>query len=144
MFLFLFHYLPPNTAHIPNMADEPTYTLPEFIGKFSQIRAADPQHNSPHPDFLAARFGLTGQAPNGPTCHIDALRGRLIPETPSPMIRRDFDSVIGFTDIIPVSSDLQYYPNPAPARSLNKSIHIEIEFQVSETVCERANTSKHC
>lgn len=126
------------------MADEPSFTIAEFIGRFSHIRAAEPQHNSPNPDFLAARFGLTGQLPNGPTTHIDALRGRLNEQTPSPLIRRDFDSVIGLTDDIPITNDLQYYPSPAPSRSLNKSIHIQFEFQVSETVCMPSNTWNQC
>lgn len=121
------------------MARAPTVedlTLTTFLNKFRNYRAMDPVENQPEPDMIAARYALTGLSQNGRrVAGINTVRDKLGPQaTTLPFIRRDFDSLIGFSADIPVSKDITYFPNPTLTRTLNKSVHVKYTYNVGEEV----------
>jgi len=110
-------------------------TLTNFLNKFRDYRARDPVDNHPEPDMIAARYALTGLSPNRRfVAGINTARDKLGPHGPLPFIRRDFDSLIGFSADIPVLNDVTYFPNPPLTRTLKKSVHVEYSYCVGEDV----------
>lgn len=117
----------------PNVDD---LTLTAFLNKFRNYRAMDPVENQPKPDMIAARYALTGLSQNGRhVAGINTVRDKLGPRaTTLPFIRRDFDSLIGFSADIPVSKDVTYFPNPTLTRTLSKSVYVKYTYNVGEEV----------
>jgi len=119
--------IPPARAVVPpNVQD---ITLTNFLNKFRRYRQMDPADNQPEPDMIAARYALTGLSQDSRTvAGINTIRDKLAPEGTLPFIRRDFDSLIGFSADVPVSKDVTYFPNPTLTRTLNKSVYVKYTY----------------
>jgi len=110
-------------------------TLTNFLNKFRDYRAMDPVDNQPDPDMIAARYALTGLSRDRRiVAGINTIRDKLGPQGTLPFIRRDFDSLIGFSADIPVSNDVTYFPNPTLTRTLNKSVYVKYTYNDGEEV----------
>jgi len=122
--------LPRALAHIVE-----DLTLTNFLNKFRDYRARDPVDNHPEPDMIAARYALTGLSRNRQVvAGINTTRDKLGRHGPLPFIRRDFDSLIGFSADIPVLNDVTYFPNPPLTRTLKKSVHVKYTYYNGEDV----------
>jgi hypothetical protein len=110
-------------------------TLVEYMNHFGSLRTRDAVQDSPTPDLLAARFGLTGITSDdsflaGITTTPDLLAGsRYVPH-----IRRDLDSVLGYSSDIPVLDAINYYPYPNLGRTLEKRLHLMYSVEVNHEV----------
>jgi hypothetical protein len=106
-------------------------TITQFLTQYGQYSESE------NP-FYAARFALTGRTPcNTSYSVINTIRDKLgnMANSP-PFIRRDFDSLIGFTRRLPILSALSYYPNPDLSRTLAQSIHVKYTVEtVNREVC---------
>ena len=110
-------------------------TLTNFLNKFCEYRTREPVDNHPEPDMIAARYALTGLSRDRRVvAGINTVRDKLGPRGPLPFIRRDFDSLIGFTPDIPVSNDVTYFPNPPLTRTLKKSVFVKYTYVDGEEV----------
>ena len=108
-------------------------TLAQHVTKFAEIREADGVPGRPIPDLQAARYSLTGWNPESTYITGINTAANLIGEVPEadlPAIRRDYDSLIGFTKDCPVSTAMMYFPNPPPSRTQSKPLHIRYECRV--------------
>jgi hypothetical protein len=103
-------------------------SLAEHVTKFSQLRREIRDRDQPDPDLVAARYSLTGWNRTGTYITGISTAQNLLGETASredmPLVRRDYDSVIGFTRDCPVSTDIAYFPNPPVSRTLTKTVYI--------------------
>jgi hypothetical protein len=102
-------------------------SLANHVRQFGEIRNQDQVPGGPDPDLLAARYSLTGWDPESQ--HITGINTARdvigdVDDSDLPYIRRDYDSVMGFTRHCAVSSEISYYPNPPMGRTLSKAIHI--------------------
>jgi hypothetical protein len=59
---------------------------------------------------------------------ISALTDIFRPETNIPTILRDYDSLLGFTNTIPVLGDIYLYTVFNPSLTLTESIHLKVPF----------------
>jgi hypothetical protein len=112
------------------------HTITQFLGNYRQYLQSGRL-------FEAARFALTGRTHhNTGYSVINTIRDKLGNTAEElPYIRRDFDSLIGFTRRIPVLSDLSYYPNPSLNRTLTHSIHVKHTMKTqNREVCVLVNS----
>lgn len=139
--IYLSLFLPPhilkNTittmAQVPEVED---LTLAGFLNRFRAYRQLVPADDQPEPDMVAARYALTGLSRDSQhVAGINTVRDLLGPRGTLPFIRRDFDSLIGFSADIPVSKNVTYFPNPSPTRTLNKSVHVIHNHMAGNVVC---------
>lgn len=101
------------------------FNLMEFVEQFNNLKDQS--------EFKAVRFGLCGQIDiDSNPVHVDALDNRLHRNMPCPLARRDYDSLMGFSDEIGIDSDSTYYPYPPPKFTLTKKLHIFHPFIVGE------------
>jgi len=111
------------------------HSLVEYMSHFSELRTGDQEDGQPSPELLAARFCLTGITSDnsflaGITVNQDLLsRSRHVP-----YIRRDLDSVLGYTDNIPVMDAIHYFPHPDLSRTLERRVHLYHTSQVHNEV----------
>jgi hypothetical protein len=111
-------------------------SLTDFLNKFRSYRELDPVDNQPEPDMIAARYALTGLSQDSRfVAGINTFRDKLGPRGTLPFVRRDFDSVIGFSADIPISKDVTYYPNPTLTRTLKKTLHVNYFYPEGDEVC---------
>lgn len=112
-----------------------SHTLVEYMNHLKALRGRADGVDSPPSDLLAARFCLTGIAEDnsflaGISTAPDVLSG----SHQVPYIRRDLDSVLGYSSNNPVMAPVHYYPYPNPARTLEHRVHViykaEIDGQV--------------
>jgi hypothetical protein len=110
-------------------------SLTDFLNKFRDYRSLNPADNQPSPDMIASRYALTGLSRNSQTvAGINTVRDKIGPRGTLPFIRRDFDSLIGFSADVAVSNDVTYFPNPTLTRTLKKNLHIKYTYHVGEEV----------
>jgi hypothetical protein len=102
---------------------------------FEQLRMEEQTRGSPSPDLLAAQFGLTGLDSNGEIrAGITITPDVLDPVQQTPFIRRDIDSVLGYSRNIPLSDAVHYYPYPNPSRTLERRVHVKHALKVDGQV----------
>jgi len=100
-------------------------TLVTVMNDFRNLRDA----GQPSAELLAARFCLTGIAGDsltGITTTPDLLSG----SNYNPHIRRDLDSVLGYSPDIPVRDAINYFAYPNPARTLERRVHVKHSIPV--------------
>jgi hypothetical protein len=74
-------------------------------------------------------FALTGH--DGVRQHIiDPLQNRFDGARDRPMMKRDYDSLIGFTPSIPMDSDIVIFPVSSDRDVLAESIHVKVQFRL--------------
>jgi len=109
-------------------------SVAQWIRRHQAISNAPGAHQS-LPAFRAAEWALTGydRAANEQG-RIEALRNRPIANGTMPYIRRDYDSLIGFTSHIPVKSSLFLYVRPNATRALTERLKIKAPFWINDEV----------
>jgi len=124
--------------------------LPAFLNTYHDFKNQQPTPNNPDPDLQAACFALTGWTPDDQHLHVvNTMRDSMGQNGPLPYICRDFDSLIGFMERLPVLSDISYYPNPNLKYTLMKNIHVThfTEMRMDEGVSVpilQFYTQTHC
>jgi hypothetical protein len=118
----------PNMSHDPDHVLPPeNYNLSEFIQEFTRLNDTGDTLDT---TIRSTDFALTGRHPDRRTqAVINPLINRM-PIHASPTIRRDYDSLIGFTDDIPIVSPLNVYPVARIEDTLTSNIHIKVPFPV--------------
>ena len=106
------------------------YTLSDFIQEFTLLNEPDDNGDTLATTIRSTDFALTGRHPDRKTqAVINPLTNRM-PNRASPTVRRDYDSLIGFTDDIPIISPLNVYPVSRVEDTLTSNIHIKVPFPV--------------
>ncbi|KAF8965663.1 hypothetical protein BDZ97DRAFT_771108 [Flammula alnicola] len=106
-------------------------TIVEYLNKFHDIRQRGSVDNQPAPDLQAAYFGVTGYLKYGGNeiAAINTVRDTLGDQPLRLDCRRDFDSLLGFTDNAPLDLDVNYYPNPSLSRTLKKRLQVKYNVE---------------
>jgi hypothetical protein len=112
-----------------------SHTLVKYMEHFATLRSHESDEEGPTPELLAARFSLTGITSDdsflaGMTTTPDSLAG----SNYAPYIRRDLDSVLGYSANIPVLDALNYYPYPNIRRTLEKQLRVAYKLAVRNEV----------
>ena len=101
-------------------------TLVTFMNHFRNLRDDADGLDEPSAELLAARFGLTGiTADNSFLAGISIAPDLLSGSNHNPYIRRDLDSVLGYSTDIPVLDAVNYFAYPNPARTLERRVHVK-------------------
>jgi hypothetical protein len=116
-------------------------TLRQFIHRYSRLLAnGDAEDDMRY--LPAAHFALTGQD-NNRQYLISVLSDRFN-FGHTPIIKRDYDSVLGFTKSIPVFTDIYIYPLSSSRDILTDDLHLKVEFLVNNEVNFLSTTAKNC
>ncbi|PPQ88290.1 hypothetical protein CVT25_002766 [Psilocybe cyanescens] len=124
-----------------------SFTLKSFLQKYQQIgqQEDDGDEYKPDPGRLADRFALTGSFTSSnehKKAEINTFRDRLLNNTDGIHMRRDFDSVIGLANKIPMRASCNYYPLPNTARRLMKRVHFKHPFRIPRAYQIPRNTPR--
>ena len=111
-------------------------SISDWVKTYTEISEREEAGDEIHPTFQTIEWALTGQDRVNNTCaRLDAfLRNRPTLQSPVPDIRRDYDSVLGFTRSIPARGALFLYVCPSTARTLTKRVHFKTEFMIDGEV----------
>jgi hypothetical protein len=110
------------------------YTISSFVKEYQRLLKLE---NSTNPTLEAARFVITGyNKPAGHHARLETLSHAMSPDCQTPRSKRDIDSLLGFTENIPLDKDLNVYPIPAPHESLKSSLGIKIDFRINDAVSD--------
>lgn len=110
-------------------------TVAQWIQRHQDISNAGGHDREPLPAFQAAEWALTGyDRATGEQARIEALRNRPTENTPFPYIRRDYDSLMGFTSHIPARGAIFIYGKPNAGRALTARLKIKVPFQINGEV----------
>lgn len=105
------------------------FSLPQFNRHYLRLIRDDPhdEEEAVNQVIGSLEFVLSGRdVRTRRQAYIEPLQHRL-DDNNIPIKRRDYDSLLGFTDRIPTQGmDLYVYPIPPAERSLTKSIHLTI------------------
>ena len=71
---------------------------------------------------------------------INTARDKIGAQGTRPYIRRDFDSLIGFSPDLAVQTDITFFPNPPRNRTLKKDLHIRYSYLCEDDV----RRLRHC
>jgi hypothetical protein len=113
------------------------HTLVAYMTRFAALRGAHQADDAPHPELQAARFCLTGITPDDSLlAGIDTASDSFAGSQRNPYIRRDLDSVLGYSPDIPVLGPINYFPYPNPTRTLHRSVHVRHYALVNNVVSE--------
>lgn len=111
------------------------YNIASFIQAWTHLTQAEAQDGFHNVQLEAGRFALTGLHPQLPRlARLNPLQHRIEGNTTPPVMRRDYDSLLGFTPGIPIRTNLVLYPFPNASETLQKSIKFKIMFQVDGDV----------
>jgi hypothetical protein len=77
-----------------------------------------------------ARFVLTGKDTDGSQSFIDPILNRITPEASLNFIR-DYDSLLGFSRQVRITTSLTVYPVPKNEDTLCHTIHIKHQFSTA-------------
>lgn len=111
------------------------YSLGAFQRRFAAIQGDHPANNIP-PDVAikSSVFALTGRDEDEQIqARIEPRINRMVDDDVVVM-RRDYDSVIGFTESIPVFQNLNIYPGVNCSETLTTSIHLQVPFKIGGVV----------
>lgn len=109
-------------------------SLVGYLTQFSSLKARAPRLNRPSPELLAARFGVTGMGSTTRVTTISTAGDTLTASQADPFIRRDIDSVMGFSDDIPITDAIHYFPYPDLNRTLEKRLHVKYGARSTSSV----------
>ncbi|KAF9522442.1 hypothetical protein CPB83DRAFT_899623 [Crepidotus variabilis] len=108
-------------------------TLCNYLNRFRNIRSSEPEDNNLDPELLAARFALTGITPDdSELVAVDINPDLLGASERDPFVRRDIDSVLGYTEENPVRDAIHYFPYPNLSRTLERSVHIKHSVMIDD------------
>jgi hypothetical protein len=118
--------------HVANFTD---MSVSQWVSIHQQISRRVPNDNEPLPEFQAIEWALTGRDTVGQrSARLDALRNRPPVQSPDPTIRRDYDSVLGFTRDIVANGAIFLYIRPSPIRAITKNLKLETTFMINGQV----------
>jgi hypothetical protein len=115
-----------------NMPDLPMDDLPPAPRSMTLrqfCRRAKDLLNSNQTDFI--RFVLTGKDTDGSQLFMDPILNRITSESSLNFIR-DYDSLLGFSSKVRITTSLTIYPVPKNEDTLSHSIHIRHRFSTDE------------
>lgn len=122
-----------SVVEVPREPDLPLqmYTLRQFRAEYNVIAGSGRENAG----LYAARFAVCGIHPEGHAVGMNTHAYALEPNTPLPSIRRDYDSLLGFMDHIPMREEIFVYPIGPPYESLLKALPgIEATFSINGQV----------
>jgi len=112
------------------MANPEQCSLREFVNTYSTMQRNEQNIVDDQWAFLhSAQFALTGRV-DLQQYAINALQNRFDAEHDTPAFKRDYDSLIGFTPSIPVSSDIYILPLSSARDVLTESLHVKVNFRL--------------
>ena len=102
-------------------------SLSQFVARYVALsRGADPDNLE---DYVqVAEFGLRGYHEHQHS--ISALNDLFVPDVNFPTILRDYDSLLGFSAVIPLAEMICLYTVFNPALTLTESIHLKLPFKI--------------
>ncbi|KAF8327115.1 hypothetical protein F5887DRAFT_1083974 [Amanita rubescens] len=110
-------------------------TVAKWIQRHQEISTRIPVRGEPEAAFQAAEWALTGyDRETDEQARIVALHNRPKNNTPMPYIRRDYDSLIGFTSHIPARASIFVYGKPNASRALTARLKIKVPFVINDEV----------
>ncbi|PPR08261.1 hypothetical protein CVT24_001173 [Panaeolus cyanescens] len=98
--------------------------LYRWVQIYDEFRDSESSFNNCSPAFQAARFGLTG-VDQDEVIAVQCNSAKIGTNGTKPYIRRDFDSVLGYTRRWPLRTDIHFYPLPPPKRTLKSLVHVK-------------------
>lgn len=107
------------------------FTLSQFLQEYQGLSSREDED----PDKVKLEsldFVLTGRHPINNTQALINPLVNIIPRHINPTFRRDYDSLIGFTEQIPILLPIFVFPVPLFYLMIRKSIHIKIPFQLAD------------
>jgi len=118
----------------PRDAQYIDYTISAINKSYKTLLAMEPTDEYPNPSLEAARFIVTGyNARENQRARLETLHYALSEDSPLPESRRDYDSLIGFTDHIPIHTDLYVHPYPLKQDNLEKKLGLKVKFYLAES-----------
>lgn len=111
------------------------YNIPSFIQAWAGLTHAEASNEFDNVQLEAGRFAITGIHPTlQRQARLNPLQHRIQNSTTPPTMRRDYDSLFGFTPTIPIRKDLVLYPFPNERDTLQDSLKLKILFQINGNV----------
>src|ERR1700742_31220 len=110
-------------------AENVDYTISGISKAYAALANLPPTDDFPNPALEAARFIVTGYNHRDvKRARIEGLHHVLSPSADLPASLRDFDSLIGFADYIPLKDDIYIYTLANPRDQLHKKLGISVKF----------------
>lgn len=103
------------------------YTVGQFLVTAVNLRN-DENMDSTDATFRSLEFVLTGRHPDHQTQAVLTPLANQIPPDTELILRRDYDSLIGFTDFIPIAEPINVCPVSRHEDTLSSNIHIKVPF----------------
>jgi hypothetical protein len=114
---------------IVDLGELEDWTLEEYVARLKAHWHYSGDENETEAAEALERFvhvGLTGRAPGGKTTRISLTDAYVTPEQASRFtIRRDYDSLIGWSTDLPLQCPVDIYLIPRFRDTLKKDIHIQ-------------------
>jgi hypothetical protein len=129
--------------------DFTTMSVGKWVQTFQSIseREEEEEGKQTHPTFQAIEWALTGRDTVGQKCaKIDAVFNRPRLQSASPYLRRDYDSVLGFTENIFARGAILIYIKPSPIRPITRRLKLRTTFIIDGEVSQHftALYISHC
>jgi hypothetical protein len=102
-----------------------TYSIPDFVDQAGRLSFEDDKS-----DF--AQFVLTGRLGDHQAL-LDPLRN-IIPDDQNLTLKRDYDSLIGLSTEIVVTSELYVYPVAKRENTLTENVHLDLSVHRGDSV----------
>lgn len=118
------------------------YDVSSFVKEYHRLLSLE---GAPNPMLEAAHFIVMGY--NKPANHharLETLVHAMSESSHCPGSHRDINSLSGFSDEIPVQTDLFIHPVPASYDSLTMSLGMKIPFNVNNTVSKISLLTPMC
>jgi hypothetical protein len=109
-------------------------SIRQFVQQYATMRAQEDNLDAEDEDnqwsyLKSPCFALTGH--DGVRQHIvNPLQNRFDGARDRPTMKRDYDSLIGFTPSIPVDSDIVIFPVSSDRDVLAENIHLKVQFRL--------------
>ena len=112
-------------------------TVSRWVRRHQEIINSGEEEDEPLAEFQAIEWALTGRdTVENQSARLDALQNRPQLQSTMPTIRRDYDSVLGFTRNIPARGTIMLYIRPSPIRALRKKLKLETMFVIDGEVSD--------
>lgn len=123
-------------------------SIAQWVRMYEHISRREPEERTPLPEYQAIEWALTGRDCVERDCaRLDALRNRPRVQSPNPYIRRDYDSVLGFTHDIPARGSMMIFIKPSPVRAITRKLKLRTSFMINGEVSNKgfeALYTSHC